>query len=167
MPSSSMNFRSFLLFFTASQESTLHTRISHLEKSSMLTSGSMGSNCGFAGAFIFSSSASAFSMSRRGKSVSPLCTETFAGRAPNTAALSQLEDFSSAPICAKAFSQLSGMKGLSMIRLMRRHSRRLYRTLARRAFLLSSLASCQGAVSSIYLFARWMSLKTSSSARCS
>ena len=53
------------------------------------------------------------------------------------------------------------------MRLMRRHSSRLYRTLARRAFLLSSLASCQGAVSSMYLFARWMSLKTSSSARWS
>ena len=56
------------------------------------------------------------------------------------------------------------MNGVSSTVQMRMLSRRLYMTEARRGLLASSLASAQGAVSSIYLLARWMHLKMSSSA---
>ncbi len=59
---------------------------------------------------------------------------------------------------------LSGMKGVSSWVQIRSASSRLYITVARRALFASSFASTQGAVSSIYLFAREMTLKTSSSA---
>ena len=103
-------------------------------------------------------------MSRRGKRVSPFVTVTSAGRAPQTAALSQPVSSPFAPIWAKAFSQLDGMKGTSRLVQMRRLSSRLYMTEARRARLVSSLARVQGAVSSIYLLAREMTRNTSSSA---
>ena len=61
-------------------------------------------------------------------------------------------------------SQLSGMKGVRQIRLTRSASTRLYMTSARRGLLASSRARTQGAVSSMYLLARWMQRNTSSSA---
>ena len=166
LPSSSMNFSSFSDFFTASQLRILHTRISHLANSSMVTLGSTG---GAVGAlwFSFSRASSSLAISSRGNRVSPLQTFTSAGSTPYSPALSQLWQLSPAPICRKAFSQLSGMKGVSRIRDTRSASSRLYITEASRAFLLSSLASTQGAVSSMYLLARWISLKISSRARCS
>ena len=105
-------------------------------------------------------------MSMRGKSVSPLRTVTSAGRLPHLAAASQVRSSAGTPICSKAFSQLSGMKGVSSWVQMRRASSRSYMTVARRAFFASSLASSQGAFSSIYLLAREMTLNTSSSAAC-
>ena len=56
------------------------------------------------------------------------------------------------------------MNGSSSVAQMRIVSRRLYMTVARRALLASSFASAHGIVSSIYLLARWMHLKISSSA---
>ena len=56
------------------------------------------------------------------------------------------------------------MNGWSRSVQMRMDSRRLYMTQARRGIFSSFLASCHGIVSSIYLFARWMHLNTSSSA---
>ena len=148
----------------------MHTRISHLANSSIVTSGSTGAACGAAAAFFAalsaSSSASSLAMSMRGKSVSPFCTVTSAGSTPQTAALSHVVCSAVAPICVKAFVQLSGMNGSRSVTVMRSVSSRLYSTVARRARLLSSLASTQGAVSSIYLLAREMTLNTSMSACC-
>ena len=70
----------------------------------------------------------------------------------------------SAPICAKIFSQESGMNGSRSVVQMRMDSSRLYMTDARRGPLPSSLASAHGIVSSIYLLARWTHLKISSRA---
>ena len=171
VPSSRMNFSRRSDFFTASQLLTFTTRKSDLQKVSKSTfssawgSSSMGGRAARrASSSIFSSSASSLFMSMRGKSVSPLVTATSAGRLPQTAALSQFWTDSSAPICAKAFLQLSGMNGTSRQVQIRRLSRRLYITLARRARFDSSLARVQGAFSSIYLFAREMTLNISSSA---
>ena len=55
------------------------------------------------------------------------------------------------------------MNGSRSVVQMRMVSSRLYMTEARRGLFASSLASAQGIVSSIYLFARWMHLKISSS----
>ncbi len=67
-------------------------------------------------------------------------------------------------MAAKIFSQLSGMKGWSSVVQMRTVSSRLYITVARRVFFASSLASTQGAFSSIYLLARSSTLKISARA---
>ena len=72
-----------------------------------------------------------------------------------------------APILAKIFSQVSGITGISSVVHTRMVSSRLYSTVASRTCLLSSLPSVQGAVSSIYLLARSMTLKISSSPFCS
>ena len=61
-------------------------------------------------------------------------------------------------------SAVSGMKGVSSTDTMRSDSHRLYSTAARRGRFASSFASTHGAVSSIYLLARWMPLKISASA---
>ena len=103
-------------------------------------------------------------MSMRGKRFSPRSTRTFAGREPHFPALSQVVHPAQAPICPKSLAQELGMKGLRSTPEMRRHSSRLYMTRARRGRLASSLARTQGAVSSIYLLARAMSLKTSARA---
>ena len=168
LPSSSVKHRSLSDFFTGSHLRTLHTRMSHLANSSIVTSGSTGADLGAAAAFFAalsaSSSASSLAMSMRGKSVSPFWTVTSAGSTPQTAALSHVVCSAAAPICVKAFAQLSGMKGSRSVTVMRSVSSRLYSTVARRARLLSSLARTQGAVSSIYLLAREMTLNTSMSA---
>ena len=91
----------------------------------------------------------------------------WAGSTPHTLALSQLRHLSSAPSLAKILSQLSGMTGCKSVVQMRMVSSRLYSTEARRSRLLSSLPSAQGAVSSIYLLARSMTLNTSSRPFCS
>ena len=56
------------------------------------------------------------------------------------------------------------MDGVSSTAATRSTSHRLYSTAARRGRLASSFASTQGAVSSMYLLARWMTLKISASA---
>ena len=114
----------------------------------------------------FSSSSSSLAMSMRGKSVSPFRTNryTYRGSLPHSPAASQLRSCAGTPSWSAALTVLSGMKGVSSWVQMRRASSRLYMTVARRARLASSLASSQGAVSSIYLFARETTLKTSSSA---
>ena len=171
VPSSRVNLRSLSDFLTASQLLTLTTRKSDLQKVSKSTfsvswgSSSMGGRAALrASSSSFSSSASSFVMSMRGKSVSPFVTLTFSGRLPQWAALSQQRTDSSAPIWAKARSQLSGMKGVSRQVQMRRVSSRLYMTEASLARFDSSLARTQGAFSSIYLLAREMTLNISSSA---
>ena len=112
-----------------------------------------------------SSSAMACSASTRGKRFSPLVTLAVWDRAPHAAALSQVWPASSAPIWANSLVMLSGMKGVSSTPQMRVVSSRLYMTVASRAPLASmSLASAQGAVSSIYLLARATTLNTSASA---
>mgnify|MGYP002581306769 CR=1 FL=1 len=58
-------------------------------------------------------------MSMRGKSVSPFCTVTSAGSTPQTAALSHVVCSAVAPICVKAFVQLSGMNGSRSVTVMR------------------------------------------------
>ena len=103
-------------------------------------------------------------MSSRGKIASALRTDAFSGVTPHFAAASHVLPSSSAPICAKIFPADSGMNGVSSAAQMRMDSSRLYRTDARRGRLASSLASAHGAVSSIYLLARWMHRKISSSA---
>ena len=143
----------------------MHTRMSHLANSSIVTSGSTGSVFGaLLRREISSSSASVLSRSRRGKSVSPLWTRISPRSVPK--AVSSQPRQSCAPICPSALSQLSGMKGVRQIRQMRSDSTRLYMTSARRGAFASSFARTQGIVSSMYLFARWMQRKTSSSARC-
>ena len=63
-----------------------------------------------------SSSASSLAMSMRGKSVSPLCTVTSAGSTPHDGGIVPAwSALPRAPICAKAFAQLSGMKGSSSV----------------------------------------------------
>ena len=112
-----------------------------------------------------SSSSRALSMSSRGNRFSPLVTAAVSGRAPHSAAASQVRLSAGAPIWAKSFSQLSGMKGVSRMPQMRVASSRLYSTWASRLPLVSiSFARAQGAFSSIYLLARWMALKISSRA---
>ena len=94
-----------------------------------------------------------------------MVTVATALRLPHWAALSQVRQPSQAPIWAKSLSMLSGMKGVSSTPQMRVASSRLYMTLASRGPLASmSLARAQGAVSSIYLLARAMTLKTSARA---
>ena len=166
-----MNFSSFLDFFTASQALTLTTRKSDLQKVSKSTSSCQGSvsMAGWAGAAeawrMASSSSRALSMSMRGKRFSPFTTGASSGRLPQTLAESQVCTPSSAPIWAKSLAEESGMKGASRMPQMRVASSRLYRTWARRVPLASiSLAKAQGMDSSMYLLARWMTLKTSSRA---
>ena len=103
----------------------------------------------------------------RGNRFSPLLMTAWLGSTPHTLALSQLRQASSAPSLANILSQVSGMTGSSRVVQMRMVSSRLYSTAARRSRLFSSLPSAQGAVSSIYLLARSMTLNTSSSPFCS
>ena len=63
-----------------------------------------------------------------------------------------------------AFSAASGMKGRSRDEAMTTLSARLYKTVARRSFFSGSLASSQGAVSSMYLLQRRRKEKISPSA---
>ena len=102
------------------------------------------------------------STSTRGNRFSPLLTCASAGSTPHTLALSQVRAASSAPILAKILPQLSGITGCNSAVQTRMVSSRLYSTVARRTRLLSSLPSVHGAVSSIYLLARSMTLKISS-----
>ena len=104
-------------------------------------------------------------MSTRGNRFSPLETTAVSDNPPHWAAEAQLRAEASAPIWEKSLSMLSGMKGISKMPQMRAASSRLYSTWASRAPLASmSLARVQGVFSSIYLFARWMTLKISSKA---
>ena len=130
-PSSRVNFKSFLDFFTASQAFTFTTRKSDLQKVSKSTSSSQGSSsmAGWAGAAeaarMASSSARAWSMSTRGKRLAPLVTGAVSGRLPHWAAVSQVWQVSSAPIWAKSLAQASGIKGVSRMPQIRVASRRL------------------------------------------
>ena len=183
-PSKTVRCKSFLLSFMASQARISATRSSVFIKSSKLISGSWsvisaGASAGRAGACSgwaawaaafwaasrASSSASSFLASMRGKMFSPLCSVQAAGSAPNAAALSQLRRLLSVtPSWAKILSQAAGIKGCSSVAQMRSVSARLYSTRARRGRLASSLASTQGAVSSMYLLARAITANTSASA---
>ena len=97
--------------------------------------------------------------------MSPRTTVTSLRREPNCPALSQVEQSAQAPIWRRISAEESGMKGVSRTAHTRRVSSRWYMTLARRAPLASiSLASTQGVFSSIYLFAREMTLKISARA---
>ena len=104
----------------------------------------------------------AFSVSTRGNRFSPLLTCASAHRVPQTLALSQVRSSAAAPIFSKILPQVSGITGVSSVVQTRTVSSRLYSTVASRTRFVSSLPSTQGAVSSIYLLARSMTLNTSS-----
>ena len=101
-------------------------------------------------------------MSMRGNRFSPLVTVTVPGSRPQVPASSQ--PVRSAPIWAKIFPQVSGMKGVSRMAQMRTASSRLYSTRASRGLSSWVLASTQGAFSSIYLLAREITSKISTRA---
>ena len=65
---------------------------------------------------------------------------------------------------SRIFSAVSGIKLLSKTAAIRMLSNRLYNTVAKRSFLLSSLPNTQGVVSSIYLLQRFNKVKISSMA---
>ncbi|CRH85759.1 Uncharacterised protein [Chlamydia trachomatis] len=70
----------------------------------------------------------------------------------------------SVPIASKIFSLVSGKKLFKSTALKRILSNKLYKTVAKRSFLASSLASTHGSVSSIYLLVRRNKAKISSKA---
>ena len=131
VPSSRVNRRSFLDFFTASQALTFTTRKSQAAKLSNGVSSANGtsSRCGSLGPRaarrISSSSARAWSMSMRGKRFSPFVTSFSSARLPQTLAESQVRHSSQVPICANSFSQEDGMNGESRMPQMRVASSRL------------------------------------------
>ena len=69
------------------------------------------------------------------------------------------------PSCAQIFGAVSGMNGETSTLITRRLSARLYITVASSAFFDGSFANAQGAVSSIYLFARPMNVQSHLMAR--
>ena len=73
---------------------------------------------------------------------------------PQVQPSAQVRPSSCCPVCSATLPGTSGINGANRMVLMRMHSIRLYSTVPRSAFLFSSFASTQGAVSSIYLFAR-------------
>ena len=64
------------------------------------------------------------------------------------------------PSCAQIFGAVSGMNGEISRLMTRRLSARLYITVESSGFFAGSFASAQGAVSSIYLFARPMNAQS-------
>ena len=100
----------------------------------------------------------------RGNSASPLCTVNGSGRPPNRPSVSKRMLSAVRPSCCAILGVVLGKNGVSSTAATRSTSHRLYSTAARRGRLASSFASTQGAVSSMYLLARWMTLKISASA---
>ena len=171
VPSSRMNLRSLSLFLTASQLLTLTTRKSPLaEGVEVHVLGELGLDLnrgqgGPAGLLLelLQLGELLIHVDAREERVALVDGDVRGQGAPLTGGVPGAELLGHAYLTA-ALAVLSGMNGVNSWVQIRSASSRLYMTVARRSLLASSLASTQGAVSSIYLFAREMTLKTSSRA---
>ena len=176
MPSSSLSFKSFWDFSSFSHSKTFAARSSTFANSSMAISSASGFTSAFGSPpFAFSSSIFALTASISAFSSSIIFFESILAKSgtasptfvpaaypPNAQSVSSPSR--SVFICASIFSDVSGIIGLIIMPINLIVSISSYKTVTSRDLPSSVLASAHGSVSSMYLFARLASAKTSAHA---